>query len=183
MRRKFTAMSVSTLAVLALAGSSASVAAASSGLVLTESGMPAANGAVMRSIVDIGGCTQASESGTLAKNGKATDKATFTGERTHDGNCEPESLTGIVSAASFSASGAASLKADLSYSQAGECAYTVKKLTFHFEVPGGLIGEGEAAGKLNKAASSGGKACAKTATLPFVAVFVDTEGELFGAEA
>jgi hypothetical protein len=182
MRRKFTAMSVSTLVVLALAGSSASVAAASSGLVLTESGTPAANGAVMRSLLGIGGCRQASESGTLAKNGKATDKATFTGELTHDGNCGTESLTGIVSAGSFSASGVASLKADLNYTETGECVYTVKKLTVDFEVPGRLVGEGEVVGKLNKTASTGGKSCAKTATLPFVAAFVNHEGELFGTE-
>jgi hypothetical protein len=178
--RRLSIIAVSALAALALAVN----ASAASALTLTE-GSGASKKAVPKGghalvAIAIEGCFGFSEGGDVKTNGKATDKASFTGSLV--GECNEGALSGSIKGASLTNAGTASVKAALNFSPTGQCTYTYKSFDFSFAVPGEVDGEGTLAkGKLDKTLSE--STCSKTAPTPvFFAVVTNGAEETLGDE-
>jgi hypothetical protein len=160
------------VAMFALAGTAGGASAA--GLTLKNEGTPLANGAPVVGAVEIGECVVATK-GTLAKNGKSSDKASFT--LNEDEECSGGSISGKLTSAKLSMAGVMSFGSTLTLTVAGPCAYVFKKFTADFEANGGVsFGSGTAAGKLNKAVSA--KTCAKSHSYEVSAGLITNLSEL-----
>ncbi|HTW41272.1 MAG TPA: hypothetical protein VMD79_03030 [Solirubrobacteraceae bacterium] len=163
--KRFNLIGVGVLTALALGAVGVSGASASN-LVLKHEGKEAAGGSPAVAFVVIGGAPEECDGaweGTLGKNDKSKDKASF---KTSVFNaCEESgySLSGNVSAADMSSAGVASFKGALTYTTPKPCTYTIKKFSTTFDPSEEYVfGSGEASGKLAKGSSA---SCAKTLTV------------------
>ena len=127
------------------------------------------------------------EHGSVATNGKPTDKLSFEAPFVHI--CEQAGeppLAGTVTQATYNTAGTLKLKASpkLAVTMPGPCVYGFSKLVFQVPVGQELAPQGTQTGKLNKGSSQPG--CAKTSTIGFlIQIYGSTsnrflKGELIG---
>jgi hypothetical protein len=176
----FGAVLLAAFALVALTASGA-MAKTKTGLVLTEEGVPVANGGPAYAGFESEGCLVRS-AGTLTTNDSSKDKASFTSIQ-RDGCTEEaaaSSISGFVTSAELTTAGTASYKATISVTDPGPCVYAIKKFAVPLETSGGEVFEhGTVTGKLGKGSS---KSCAKTHVLSFYVSVTNEASEPFLTE-
>jgi hypothetical protein len=166
--RRVRMFSLCIFAVLALGALGAGSAAAAGVLDITEGGIPLAKGATVFTGIAVQGCVQFSE-GKITTNAKSKDKAAFKGIASSECVEEGASISGAIKELQVNTAGLLSLKASpkLAIRTPAECTYEYSKFAAVASLPGALLAEGVATGKLNKKVSTAG--CAKTVEAGFEA--------------
>lgn len=157
------------------------VASASAGkvLILSNEEHEVATGAPTDAGLFMGGCVGFSE-GVLSVNHAAKDKITTTKSGTVECSEEGVSEAGTISETVLATNGKASMVGKVSITKPGSCTYEFSKFKGAFAIPGLVVFEGSAKGKLSK---SSPKTCAKSALDTFEAdVTNPTTLEPFQAE-
>jgi hypothetical protein len=164
---------------LALLSSPVSASAGST-LVLTEFGVPVAKGTPADMGLEFENLCVDFFGGMVASNGEPKDELTF--NSVASSQCEAGySISGRASKSQLSTAGAMASKAKLSLGVPGPCVYAITSLKGHVTIPGAVVGEGVATGKLNKKASN--ISCPKTRVVEFLFDWTnEVAGEAYEAE-
>jgi len=176
-----TGLSLAVSVAMALAGSTAALAAPK--LVLSENGIqvPAGGFALSYQLAFDGGCLQESQ-GQLLINAKPTDKLEFAPPIESECLESGYSQTGVLKKITLKSTGAATLSFSpkLEITEPGPCVYSFSRFTGTFPATIEVDIEGSGTGKLrHKGAAS---SCTSTRTVEFDAVESGITNDIFGSE-